>query len=106
MSITRHRCIDRLRTRQRRSRVIEEAGIVNVPYACADQQGLREDEIAGVRSALETLPPEQRQAIQMAFFGGLTHLEIAEALKEPLGTIKARIRRGMLKLRESLEAYL
>ena len=42
----------------------------------------------------------------MAFFGGLTHPEIAEALNEPLGTIKARIRRGMLKLRESLEMYL
>ena len=42
----------------------------------------------------------------MAFFGGMTHAEIAEALQEPLGTIKARIRRGMLKLRESLQAYL
>jgi len=42
----------------------------------------------------------------MAFFGGKTHLEIAETLKEPLGTIKARIRRGMLKLRESLQAYV
>jgi RNA polymerase sigma-70 factor (ECF subfamily) len=52
------------------------------------------------------LPLDQRQAIEMAFFGGMTHIEIAEALKEPLGTVKARIRRGMLKLRESLQAYV
>jgi RNA polymerase sigma-70 factor (ECF subfamily) len=42
----------------------------------------------------------------MAFFGGMTHMEIAEALNESLGTTKARIRRGMLKLRESLKAYV
>ena len=59
-----------------------------------------------MRSAVSGLPGDQRQAIEMAFFGGMTHAEIAEALHEPLGTIKARIRRGMLKLRESLQAYV
>ena len=59
-----------------------------------------------IRSAVQELPADQRQAIEMAFFSGLTHHEIAEVLKEPLGTIKARIRRGMLKLRECLKAYL
>jgi len=49
---------------------------------------------------------DQRQAIALAFFGAMTHQEIAEALQEPLGTVKARIRRGMLKLRDSLRAYL
>ena len=52
---------------------------------------------------MNSLPAEQRQAIEMAFFGGLTHAEIATAVGEPLGTIKARIRRGMLKLRDSLQ---
>jgi RNA polymerase sigma-70 factor (ECF subfamily) len=48
------------------------------------------------------LPPEQRQAIELAFFSDLTHHEIAEQLNQPLGTIKARIRRGLLKLRERI----
>ena len=66
---------------------------------------LSEEELTGVRSAVKRLPSDQRQAIEMAFFGGMTHAEIAGALSEPLGTVKARIRRGMLKLRESLQAY-
>jgi RNA polymerase sigma-70 factor (ECF subfamily) len=67
---------------------------------------LMEDDNAVIRSVLNNLPKDQRQAIEMAFFGGLTHQEIAESLNEPLGTIKARIRRGMLKLREALQTYL
>jgi RNA polymerase sigma-70 factor (ECF subfamily) len=66
---------------------------------------LSEEELTSVRASLKSLPADQRQAIEMAFFGGLTHAEIAGALHEPLGTVKARIRRGMLKLRESLQAY-
>ena len=66
----------------------------------------RFSQLAAVRSAVEGLPSEQRQAIAMAFFGGMTHMEIAKALNEPLGTTKARIRRGMVKLRESLQAYV
>jgi RNA polymerase sigma-70 factor (ECF subfamily) len=56
-----------------------------------------------ILSAIISLPKDQRQAIEMAFFRGLTHVEIAEALAEPLGTIKARIRRGMMTLRKILE---
>jgi RNA polymerase sigma-70 factor (ECF subfamily) len=54
---------------------------------------------------VKSLPQDQRQAIEMAFFNGLTHQEIAASLSEPLGTVKARIRRGMLKLHDTLEAY-
>ena len=61
---------------------------------------------AWIRSAVETLPLEQRQAIELAFLGGMTQNEISETLKQPLGTIKARIRRGMLKLRDSLKELL
>ena len=71
-----------------------------------DPGRLPEQEIAVIRSAVGSLPKDQRQAIEMAFFQGLTHLEIAESLQEPLGTVKARIRRGMLKLRETLQDYL
>jgi RNA polymerase sigma-70 factor (ECF subfamily) len=57
-----------------------------------------------VRSALESLPPEQRQPIELGFFGGLTHDEIARQSALPLGTVKTRIRAGLKRLRTSLEA--
>ena len=110
LSIARNRCIDRLRARQRRSRIIEE--MLNDDVARTGAVGsdhdpsLRTDERAAVRSALAGLPEDQRGAIELAFFGGLTHHQIAAQLGEPLGTVKARIRRGMLKLREGLQAYV
>jgi len=55
-----------------------------------------------VRSILNQLPPDQREAIELAFFSDLTHHEIAERLNQPLGTIKARIRRGLLRLKERI----
>jgi len=109
VAMTRYRCIDRLRSRQRRNRLASELeneikGIVG--DGAPSKTELADDELAAIRSAVCGLPREQRRAIEMAFFGGLTHQEIAEALKEPLGTVKARIRRGMLKLRESLQPYI
>jgi RNA polymerase sigma-70 factor (ECF subfamily) len=65
---------------------------------------LEDSELATIRAAVNSLPHDQRLALEMAFFAGLTHAEIAEATGEPLGTIKARIRRGMLKLRDLLHA--
>jgi RNA polymerase sigma-70 factor (ECF subfamily) len=106
LSITRHRAIDRLRSRQRRARLadrLEESGAAEPAAMAGPEEGvLTAEEGSAVRSALSILPEEQRRPIEMAFFGGLTHPEIAQALCEPLGTIKARIRRGLLKLRESL----
>jgi RNA polymerase sigma-70 factor (ECF subfamily) len=107
LSITRHRSIDRLRARQRRARLLDELMTTNVAQD-APETGparLERDEAAIVRTALDRLPPDQRQALLMAFFEGKTHLEIAQALGEPLGTIKARIRRSILKLRDSLQEY-
>jgi RNA polymerase sigma-70 factor (ECF subfamily) len=106
LSITRHRSIDRLRSRQRRARLIENLetdAAANAPASAgADQDALAAEDTAAVRATLGTLPAEQRRVIEMAFFGGLTHQDIAKALNEPLGTVKARIRRGLLKLRDSL----
>ena len=109
ISITRNRSIDRLRARQRRARVLDEFETeisLALPPGGTHHAGLNEDELASVRTVVKSLPPEQGQAIEMAFFGGLSHGEIAAALNEPLGTIKARIRRGMLKLRDTLQPYL
>lgn len=111
LGITRHRCIDYLRARQRRSRLLNEATteteILSRPTApTSAHDALGAEELARVRAAVKELPPDQQQAIELAFFGGMTHQEVAEELNEPLGTIKARIRRGMLKLKESLKAYV
>jgi RNA polymerase sigma-70 factor, ECF subfamily len=106
LSITRNRSIDRLRARHRRVRLMnelrEEADVDLGRDEPPGHRALNQEDVAAIRSALNGLPDEQRQAIEMAFFSGMTHMEIADALREPLGTIKARIRRGMLKLRECL----
>ena len=110
LSLTRNRCIDRLRSRQRRSRVIVNVESDEEWRRCSEsaliEPTLQEHDVQVIQSAVQALPMDQRQAIELAFFGGLSHPEIAESLNEPLGTIKARIRRGMLKLRDSLEAFI
>jgi RNA polymerase sigma-70 factor, ECF subfamily len=107
LSITRHRAIDRARSRQRRARLVaelQESGAADLaPSPAPDIDAAGAEAAAAVRSALRGLPPDQRQAIELAFFADLSHPEIAEALHQPLGTIKARIRRGLLKMRESLQ---
>jgi RNA polymerase sigma-70 factor (ECF subfamily) len=106
LSITRHRAIDRLRARQRRARLLDEwQSSIAEDAAPSPAERLEGDEAAMVRKALNKLPADQKQALLMAFFEGKTHLEIAASLGEPLGTVKARIRRGMLKLRDSLQEY-
>ena len=59
-----------------------------------------------VRSALALLSPEQREVIELAYYGGLSHSEIAAKLNQPLGTVKTRTRLGMIKLREALSPIL
>lgn len=106
--LTRSKVIDRLRARGRRLRVVvssiddEESQIQSADASTAESAADTADrnEAAGrVRAILSKLPMEQREAIELAFFTGLTHHEIAAQLSQPLGTIKARIRRGLLKLR-------
>jgi len=109
--LTRSRAIDRLRARDRRFRVVvaspadedkvAETANASMVESAADTAE-KSDEAARVRYVLNNLPLEQRQAIDLAFFNHLTHHEIAAQLGQPLGTVKARIRRGLLKLREQL----
>lgn len=113
MSVTRNRSVDELRSRGRRSRR-EAASMDGGEDPAAQVASARTDDPAHaaqvqeeqqtVRAALEGLPTEQRKALEMAYFGGLTQQEIAFALHEPLGTVKTRIRLGMQKLRSALES--
>jgi RNA polymerase sigma-70 factor (ECF subfamily) len=106
LTLTRNKAIDRLRALHRRYRFLAEQPLDNpaAPPVSADSSGVfDQDRAILLRSAVRNLPFEQRQAIEMAFFGGMTQNEISESLQQPLGTIKARIRRGMLKLRDTLE---
>jgi RNA polymerase sigma-70 factor (ECF subfamily) len=67
-----------------------------------EDEALRRSEAAEVRGALRQLPEEQAKVIQLAFFGGFSHSEIAEMVGEPLGTVKGRMRLGMEKIRVRL----
>jgi RNA polymerase sigma-70 factor, ECF subfamily len=105
LNMTRTRAIDRLRTNRIQQRVSgDDDRIESAPAAGEDQeQGAIDAERARrVRAALECLGQAQREAIDLAYFSGLTHGEIAARLEEPLGTIKTRIRTGLLKLRDAL----
>jgi len=110
-TLTRNRSIDRLRMRKRRAELLAESAPDLQPASPAgdsDSAGSLwvQEKAVAVRAALTALAPDQQKAIELAFFSGLTQQEIAVQLNEPLGTIKARIRRGLLKLRETLPSRL
>lgn len=106
MNQARSRAIDRLRFEQRKKRVDRHphpaSGEGN---AAGPHEALELEERARLlRDALAALTPEERHAIEVAFFCGLTHAETAEHLDEPLGTVKSRIRSALDKLRRTLGA--
>ena len=106
VTLARSRAIDRLRSRASRARSEEPLDKdFEIPSAEENPEGIAilEQERRRVREALATLPPEQRQAIELAYFSGLSQTELATRLGQPLGTVKTRIRLGMIKLREQLE---
>ena len=104
LTMARSRAIDRLRSRSsrpeppRRARRRERARR-NRPQ---DLQLLSAEQVERCRGALNELPVAQRTALELAYYEGLTHAEIADRLSEPLGTVKTRIRQAVIKLRESL----
>ena len=118
--LTRCKIIDHLRARGRRLRILLPPGSGHDANASGESTSPLEaaavdqartagenldhhEQAALVRRVLAALPPEQSQVIEMAFFGDLSHHEISARLAQPLGTIKARIRRGLLKLRHGLQ---
>lgn len=111
ITLTRNKAIDRLRGLQRRRRLYDEAereSLTDAQFDDRDSLSAVIDTERGsfVREALQHLSPDQREAIELTFFQSLTQGEVAARLDQPLGTIKARIRRGMMRLREVLEGHL
>jgi RNA polymerase sigma-70 factor (ECF subfamily) len=108
MTLTRNRSIDRIRMRKRRGELLAQSAPEDLGYNQASTSDDSGDDVeskeraAAVRQAIAALPSEQQQALKLAFFTGLTQQEIAAQLSQPLGTIKARIRRGLLKLRDTV----
>jgi RNA polymerase sigma-70 factor (ECF subfamily) len=99
--IARNRAIDRLRANNVRLRAVESAPEPAAAENPESRASLSEQQRTVAR-ALDTLPPEQRELIEQAYFLGLTQSELAERFKLPLGTVKTRIRSGMLALRQQL----
>lgn len=103
LSIVHHRAVDVLR----RKTTFRPAPLEVAEHRPADddtaEEATRNVEHATVREALEALPTAQRRTIELAYFGGYTHVELAEIMGVPLGTVKGRMRIGLQKLRRALE---
>ena len=103
IGITRHRAIDRIRSarhqaRQRDASFDDAAAVLTDTVDVADATAIRSD----VRAALDSLPTEQRQVLELAYYGGLTSGEIASSMGTPVGTVKTRLRLGLTRLRSLL----
>ena len=109
VTLTRSRAIDLLRSRQARGATLEQS-LEEVPAALdlrsdPERLSIEAAQTHMIQTCLEELPAEQRQAIELAYFSGLSHTEIAIRTGLPLGTVKTRIRSGMMRLRELLAPY-
>lgn len=105
MTLARSRSLDKLRSRRTRNQHTEPIPELFDPPADAaspEQHALGSEQRSLILQALRNLPPEQRILLDLAYFRGLSHAEMAAAVGEPLGTVKTRIRLGMKKLRELL----
>jgi RNA polymerase sigma-70 factor (ECF subfamily) len=106
LGIVRNRAIDMLRKESGRSPKLATGGDQLLERRAADQltdtEAVRRETAQEVRGAIEELPEDQSRVIELAYYGGFSHSEIAEMLNEPLGTIKGRMRLGMDKIRATL----
>lgn len=106
--MARSKAIDRLRSSRARSdreerKAKDDQAVMARHEPAADATLLARERDTRLGHALETLPEEQRSCIRLAFFEGLTHVELARRLDQPLGTVKSRISLGMKKLRQKLQ---
>ncbi len=107
LAIVHHRAIDALRrsfVHEKRRASDEGLEETLETRERTDVEAARHEEAATVRAALAHLPSEQSQVIELAYFGGFTHSEIAEMLETPIGTVKGRMRLGLEKMRRGLGA--
>ena len=105
LSVVHHRAIDAFRGEAvRTSRNVSDAGLAERLLASdrTDAEVERRDDARHVRAALTELPADQRQVIELAYFGGFSHSQIAEMLKLPAGTVKGRMRLGLTKMQGAL----
>jgi RNA polymerase sigma-70 factor (ECF subfamily) len=111
-SVARNRSLDELRklTRRRGAEDQIEEAVLYLPDQSRgedpQEQAILAEERVRIRAALAELPPAQREVIELAYFSGLTQVEIAERTGDPLGTIKTRVRLGMHRLREALTDFV
>ncbi|MFO0649187.1 MAG: sigma-70 family RNA polymerase sigma factor [Polyangiales bacterium] len=109
VTLTRNRAIDAVRSRKRRARheddQTREEPAVAPPSSTPELAVVDAERAAAVRVALESLRPEQRQVLELAYFSGLSHSEIAERLGQPLGTVKTRIAQAVKRLRDELSRF-
>jgi RNA polymerase sigma-70 factor (ECF subfamily) len=103
--IARSRALDLIRSHSRRQRLNDSVAREPVESAASAPDILHEERRQAVGAALAELPATQREAIELAYYEGLSQSEIAERLQQPLGTIKTRMRTGMLTLRDMLRSY-
>jgi RNA polymerase sigma-70 factor (ECF subfamily) len=106
LTLARNRALDQLRLKSERQRRREDQTDELPPVAAAPDYEKELDErrrVERVRALMGGLIPQQKRAIELAYFEGLSHTEIAEKLKEPLGTVKSWIRNGLLRLKEGLQ---
>jgi RNA polymerase sigma-70 factor (ECF subfamily) len=106
LSIVHHRGIDQLRSTARRRQIVDEVEATTPTSQPSEafSETWRNSQREQVREALRVLPPEQLKVLELAYFSGYTHKEIAELLDLPLGTVKGRMRLGLKKIREYFDS--
>jgi len=106
LTMARNRALDHLRRKSERQRRLEDhSDNLSTAFAAPNYEHALDQKRCAerVRTLMASLAPQQRRAIEMAYFEGMSHSEIAVALKEPLGTVKSWIRNGLLRLKEGLQ---